>query len=74
MPASSPPTPARISTMVSFSSLGSPGMSMNLMSSSREGSLASFSEMSAWRADLASGSLSSWRSSLAASISSRAPR
>ena len=44
--ASSPPAAARISTMMSFSSAGSDGMSMNLMSSSSAGSFASMAAIS----------------------------
>ena len=74
MAASSPPAAERISTMVFFSSLGSPGMSMNLMSSSSWGSLASFSAMSSWSMAFSSGSEVSRCISLAASMSSSAAR
>ena len=74
MAASSPPAAERISTMVSFSSIGSPGMSMILMSSSSWGSFASFSEISIWSISFSSASAASCSISLATSMSSRAPR
>ena len=67
MAASSPPAAARISTMMSFSSAGSAGMSMNLMSSSSWGSLASMEAISSWANSFMSASESI---SLAASKSS----
>ena len=69
MAASSPPAAARISTMMSFSSAGSAGMSMNLMSSSSWGSLASMEAISSWANSFMSASESI---SLAASKSSMA--
>ena len=71
MAASSPPAAARISTMMSFSSAGSEGMSRNLMSSSKLGSLASAAEMVSWANSFMSGSPSI---SLASSMSVQACR
>ena len=56
MAASSPPAAARISTMMSLSSAGSDGMSMNLMSSSSAGSFASMEAISSWANSFMSGS------------------
>ena len=71
--ASSPPTPARISTMVFLSSLGSAGISRYLISSSRPGIFSSLAEMSSCSISFSSASAS--RSiSFAASMSSSACR
>ncbi len=69
MAASSPPAAPRISTMVSFSSAGSAGMSMNFTSSAMPGSFASIAAISSWANSFISGSASI---SLAAARSSSA--
>ena len=73
MAASSPPAAARISTMMSLSSAGSAGISMNLISSSSAGSFASMpaisSNANSFMSGSASISLASARSSAACTYS-----